>query len=103
MDRRARRLLGGIGVDLDVRQSMSRLSTAQEQMVQIASAVGTGARILVFAGVMTGSEWLRGHLFTGFPWDLPGESWRAGSPPSQVAALIGAYGLSWITVAIAAT
>jgi apolipoprotein N-acyltransferase len=61
------------------------------------------ARILVFAGVMTGSEWLRGHLFTGFPWDLPGESWRAGSPPSQVAALIGAYGLSWITVAIAAT
>ncbi len=61
------------------------------------------ARVLVFAGVMTGCEWLRGHLFTGFPWDLPGESWRAGSPPSQVAALIGAYGLSWITVAIAAT
>jgi apolipoprotein N-acyltransferase len=66
-------------------------------------APGGWARVLVFAGVMTGSEWLRGHLFTGFPWDLPGESWRAGSPPSQVAALIGAYGLSWITVAIAAT
>jgi apolipoprotein N-acyltransferase len=60
------------------------------------------ARVLVFAGVMTAIEWVRGHLLTGFPWDLPGESWRAGSPPSQAAALMGAYGLSWITVAIAA-
>jgi apolipoprotein N-acyltransferase len=60
-------------------------------------------RVLVFAGVMTAFEWVRGHLLTGFPWDLPGESWRAGSPVSEVAALVGAYGLSWLTVAIAAT
>src|SRR5690606_37513474 len=37
---------------------------------------------------------------TGFPWNLPGEAWRAGTAPSQAAALVGAYGLSWITVAI---
>jgi len=48
MERRAAALLRDIGVDLDVGQSMRQLSTAQEQMVQIASAVGTGARILVF-------------------------------------------------------
>jgi apolipoprotein N-acyltransferase len=60
-------------------------------------------RVLVFAGVMTAFEWVRGHLLTGFPWDLPGEAWRAGSPPSQAAALMGAYGLSWLTMAIAAT
>src|SRR5947207_8510283 len=45
---RANELLAQIGVSLDVRQPMRLLSTAQEQLVQIASAVGTGARILVF-------------------------------------------------------
>ncbi|HLI66423.1 MAG TPA: apolipoprotein N-acyltransferase [Caulobacteraceae bacterium] len=66
-------------------------------------APGGLVRPLVFAGAVMAFEWLRGHLLTGFPWDLPGEAWRAGSPPSEGAALVGAYGLSWITVAIAAT
>jgi apolipoprotein N-acyltransferase len=58
-------------------------------------------RILVFAGVMAAIEWTLGHLLTGFPWDLPGEAWAAGSAPSQAAAVVGAYGLSWITLGIA--
>ncbi len=60
------------------------------------------SRVLVFAGVFCLAEWLRGHVLTGFPWDLAGESWRAGSPVSQAAALVGAYGLSWITLAASA-
>lgn len=59
-------------------------------------------RVLVFAGTFAALEWTRGHILTGFPWNLPGETWRAGSAVSQIAALVGAYGLTWITLAIAA-
>jgi apolipoprotein N-acyltransferase len=42
-------------------------------------------------------------VLTGFPWDLPGETWRAGSPISEAASVVGAYGLTWITLAAAST
>jgi len=48
MNRRARELLSRIGVSLDVSKPIRSLSTAQEQLVQIAAAVGTGARAIVF-------------------------------------------------------
>ncbi len=47
MRKRARAMLAEIGTSLDVDLPISALSTGQEQMVQIASAVGTGARIIV--------------------------------------------------------
>lgn len=48
MNERATDLLRKIGVEMDVTQRMHSLTTAQEQMVQIAAAVGTGARVIVF-------------------------------------------------------
>ncbi len=66
------------------------------------AATRNATRVLVFAGAMALVEWLRGHVFTGFPWDLPGETWKAGSAPSQLASVLGAYGLTWVTLAIAA-
>ena len=44
---RARRFLSDIGASLDVKALISTLSTGQEQLVQIAAAVGTGAKIIV--------------------------------------------------------
>jgi ABC-type sugar transport system ATPase subunit len=48
MARRAEKLLSAIGVTLNVWQNMRDLSTAQEQLVQIAAAIGTDPRILIF-------------------------------------------------------
>lgn len=46
--KKARAMLNEIGVSIDVTQPMHNLSTGQEQLVQIATAVGSGARVLVF-------------------------------------------------------
>jgi ABC-type sugar transport system ATPase subunit len=46
--RQARAMLAEIGAELDVFRSLGELTTAQQQIVQIASAVGSGARIIVF-------------------------------------------------------
>ena len=60
------------------------------------------SRVLVFTGVFCLLEWIRGHILTGLPWDLAGESFRAGSALSQAASVVGAYGLGWITIASSA-
>jgi ABC-type sugar transport system ATPase subunit len=46
--RRARAMLEEIGTDLDVRRPVGELSIAHQQLVQIAHAVGGGARVIVF-------------------------------------------------------
>jgi apolipoprotein N-acyltransferase len=59
-------------------------------------------RIAVFAVCAFASEWLRGNAFTGFPWLLPGYVWTPGEPVSQFAALLGIYGLTLVTLLVAA-
>lgn len=64
----------------------------------------TGARrLLLFAGAVALLEWLRGHVLTGLPWNLPGETFRAGSAVSQGASVFGAYGMTWLIVVVAAS
>lgn len=48
MARRAREMLAEVGLDVDPWTPMERLSTGQEQLVQIAVAVGRGARVIIF-------------------------------------------------------
>lgn len=46
------------------------------------------------------SDWLRGWIFTGFPWALTGHIW-IDTPAGQLAAWFGAMGLSALTMAAA--
>src|SRR5215208_707257 len=48
LERRAAAMLAEIGAELDVGVPMSKLTIAQQQLVQIATAVSGGARIIVF-------------------------------------------------------
>ena len=51
------------------------------------------------AAAFAGIEWLRGHLFTGFPWNLPGYAWHWVLPVMQTSSVVGIYGLSLLTLA----
>ena len=60
-------------------------------------------RVVLLAGLVGAGEWLRGHLLTGFPWNLPG--YGAGSLEgfSQIASLVGIYGMTVLVILTAAT
>jgi apolipoprotein N-acyltransferase len=60
-------------------------------------------RVFVFACMAALSEWLRGHLFTGFPWNLSGYGWGASLALMQSVSLMGAYGLSFLTILLGAS
>ena len=66
---------------------------------------GTLRRLTALAAWFVVGEWLRGHWLTGFPWLLAGYAWSADSSVAlavaQLASVIGAYGLSFVTVALA--
>ncbi|HEV8392130.1 MAG TPA: apolipoprotein N-acyltransferase, partial [Dongiaceae bacterium] len=56
------------------------------------------ARVLLLAATWIIAEWLRGHLFTGFPWNLAAYVWSLDPAMMQSAALWGAWGLSFVTI-----
>jgi apolipoprotein N-acyltransferase len=60
-------------------------------------------RILALGVGLSACEWLRGHLFTGFPWNTLGMALGQNLWPMQGAALFGLYGLTLLAIAIAAT
>lgn len=59
-------------------------------------------RVLVLAVAWSAAEWVRGHAFTGFPWNLAGYTWTWSEAMLQVTSVLGIYGLSFLTVLVAA-
>lgn len=60
------------------------------------------ARIFLFASVFAAVEYARGHILTGLPWNLFGQSLAGTATGAQSAAWYGAYGLSLVTILLAA-
>jgi apolipoprotein N-acyltransferase len=61
------------------------------------------SRVFVLTACYAVAEWLRGHVLTGLPWNLPAYGWGASLGVLQSTALFGAYGLSLLTVLFGAS
>jgi apolipoprotein N-acyltransferase len=62
-----------------------------------------GSRVIALAASLTASEWLRGHVLTGFPWNTFGYALTEPLALAQAASLIGLWGLTFLAVAIFAS
>ena len=68
------------------------------KLVRLRAFSGAFARAVVFAAAWTGGEWLRGHVLTGFPWNLAAYTLADLTAMRQPAAWVGSYGLSFLVV-----
>src|SRR6476660_6625832 len=61
------------------------------------------SRVLALAIGLTVSEWLRGYLLSGFPWNAYGYALSEPLALAQTASLIGLWGMTFLAVAIFAS
>jgi apolipoprotein N-acyltransferase len=61
------------------------------------------SRVIALAATLTTSEWLRGHVLTGFPWNAFGYALTEPLALAQAASLIGLWGMTFLSVAIFAS
>lgn len=60
-------------------------------------------RVVALAATLSLSDWLRGTILTGFPWNAFGYGLAANAPLMQGASVVGLYGLSFLAVLIFAS
>ena len=62
---------------------------------------GLVRRAVLLAVFWAVAEYLRGHILTGFPWNLLAHIWAFDAAPMQFASVVGVYGLSVLTALFA--
>jgi apolipoprotein N-acyltransferase len=60
-------------------------------------------RIVALAATLTATEWLRGHVLTGFPWNAFGYALISPLALAQSASIIGVWGLTFIAIVVFAS
>lgn len=63
---------------------------------------GPMTRVVALALGLSASEWLRGHVLTGFPWNVLGLALTGSEWSMQASAVIGMYGLTLVAVVVLA-
>lgn len=61
------------------------------------------SRVIALALSLTIAEWVRGHIFTGFPWNVFGYALTGPLALAQASALIGVWGLTFLAVLVFAS
>jgi apolipoprotein N-acyltransferase len=80
-------MVGGLAGGMAIYWGLAAVAAAR------ANQRGLG-RIIVLAISLAVAEWLRGHLFTGFPWTAPGLAAIGMGSVAQAAAIAGMPGLT---------
>lgn len=82
-------LAGGLALFTALGALVARLLWSDSPTRIFALAVGLGI-----------SEWLRGHVLTGFPWNLLGQAVAFTDTTAQAASVVGIYGLTFAGIAV---
>ena len=59
-------------------------------------------RLFMLAAALASTEWLRGFVLTGFPWNSPGFAVAGSAELTQIAAFTGVSGLNFLVILITA-
>ncbi|MGI3212698.1 apolipoprotein N-acyltransferase [Roseovarius tibetensis] len=88
--------VGGLAAGLALFPALAALVYAGLMRLRLFAALPASA--VFFAAAWAGTEWLRGHVLTGFPWNLAAYALTDLPVMRQPAAWVGSYGMGFLLV-----